>query len=128
MALVGDNSLVSTLRVMVSIGLYFNANFYCNHPVFESTIAKHGKKVSKSVKNLLPLSVSFGSLDQDVTGEDLVKAEATLNCSDKTWASFLCILGLSSVLNRPFASIILIVDKRSLSYFLIRKFFLVYSV
>lgn len=46
------------------------------------------------------MSVSFESLDSGLSGERLVKMEAILNCKDKTYASFLCILGLSSVTNR----------------------------
>ena len=46
------------------------------------------------------MSVSFNSLDRKLTGEELVGQEAIHNCKDKTWAGFLCILVLSSVLDR----------------------------
>lgn len=100
LAMVGDNSLVESLRVMVSIELFLNANFYCNHPSFHSIFAKHKEKVCSNVNNLLPMSVSFDALDSGSSGEELVRVEAIFICTDKQWASFLCILGLSSVTNR----------------------------
>ena len=53
-----------------------------------------------SLKNILPLSVSMEALHFGFSGEQLVKKEAILNCHNKTWSSFLCILGLASVTNR----------------------------
>ena len=100
LALVGDNSLVSDLQVLTSIELYLKADFYSQHPYFSSAHAKHREKVSQSFKNLLPMSVSNRALDFGFSGDQLVKKEAILNCCDKTWSSFLCILGLASVTNR----------------------------
>ena len=51
------------------------------------------------------MSVSFNSLDTKLTGEELVRQEAIHNCKDKTWAGFLCILALSSVLDRKVISL-----------------------
>ena len=34
------------------------------------------------------------------TAVNLIKAESILNCQDKKWCSFLCVLGLSSVIQR----------------------------
>ena len=99
MALVGDNSIVRELRLLTSIELYLKANFYSQHPYFLSAYDKHGVKISHSFKNLLPMSVSAGALDSGFSGGELVKKEAILNCFDKTWSSFLCILGLASVTN-----------------------------
>lgn len=67
--LVGDNTLVQSLRVMVSIELFLNANFYSSHPSFSSIFAKHKDKVFTSFKNILPMSVSFESLDSGLSGE-----------------------------------------------------------
>ena len=58
------------------------------------------EKVSQSLNNLLPMSVSNRALDFGCSGNQLVKKEAILNCCDNTWSSFLCILGLASVTNR----------------------------
>ena len=100
LALVGDNCLVSDLQVLTSIEFYLKADFYSQHPYFSSAHAKHREKVSQSFKNLLPMSVSNRALDFGFSGDQLVKKEAILNCCDKTWSSFLCILGLASVTNR----------------------------
>ena len=39
-------------------------------------------------------------LDTGCTKANLIGQEAILNCNEKKWSSFLCILGLASVLNR----------------------------
>ena len=44
------------------------------------------------------MSVPFEALDTDSSKHELVKQEAISNCSSGKWASFVCILGLSSVL------------------------------
>ncbi len=46
------------------------------------------------------MSVFQECLDTDCIKADLVRQEAILNCNEKNWSSFLCILGLASVLNR----------------------------
>ena len=94
--MVGDNSLVPTLRILTSIELYINATFYSQHPCFLSVMNEHGKYFR--LKNLLPLCVSKDCLDSNLTEDDLVRKEAILNCSSHKWSSFLCILGLSSIL------------------------------
>lgn len=100
MALAGNNTLVNNLRVLTSIELFLNANFYSQHPCFLSAVAEHKEDFGKSLNNLLPLSVSFECLDSGLSGDELVKKQAFVNCTDKKWSSFLCILGLSSVINR----------------------------
>lgn len=65
-----------------------------------SLVEKQNEYFAKSAKNLLPLSVSMESLDTGLTEDALVKQEAISNCHDGRWSSFLCILGLSSVLHR----------------------------
>ena len=55
--MVGDNSLVTTLRILTSTELFLNAGYYCNHPCFSSLIKEHGEHFQKSINNLLPLSV-----------------------------------------------------------------------
>jgi hypothetical protein len=77
-----------------------NANFYSEHPCFLSAVNEHSEYFRNSINNLLPLSVSMECLDTDSTKDNLVKQVAILNCGDKKWSSFLCILGLSSVLRR----------------------------
>ena len=98
--MVGYNTLFKTLRILISIELFLNPNFYCQHLCFLSLIKEHGEHFTKSVANLLPLLVSVECLDTGLTKDSLVQQEAILNCTDKKWSSFLCVLGLSSVLHR----------------------------
>ena len=100
LVLVGDNRLVHTLRILTSLELFLNASFYSQHPCFLSVVYEHGEYFKNTASNLLPLCVSMECLDTGFTKEDLVKQEAILNCNDRKWSSFLCILGASSVLHR----------------------------
>ena len=43
------------------------------------------------------MSASFESSENCSCPEEIVKNEALLNCQDKRWCSFLCMLALSSV-------------------------------
>ena len=86
--MVGDNSLVDTLRVMVSIELLLNANIYGNHPSFSSIFEKRKEKVCSSINSILLMSLSFDGLDSGLSGEDLVKVEAVSNCEDKNGQAF----------------------------------------
>lgn len=100
LVLVGNNTLVETMRIQTSTELFMNAEFYSQHPCFLSAVNEHSEYFGKSINNLLPMSVSFECLDTSLTKADLVKQEAILNCTNNKWSSFLCILGLSSVLRR----------------------------
>ncbi len=46
------------------------------------------------------MSVSQKCLDSGLMTDELVKKEAFLNCYDKKWSCFLCILGLSTVIGK----------------------------
>ena len=104
LALVGDNSLIEELRVMTSIELYLNANSYSKHPVILSQFDKYGVQICSRFNNLLPLCVSFESVDSDACGDQLVEMEAISNCENKKWSSFLCMLGLATVTKRKMFS------------------------
>ena len=97
LVMVGDNSLVKTLRILKSTELFLNDGYYCNPRCFFSLINEHGKHFQKSINNLLyvPLFVSVECLDTGLAKNDLVGNEAILSITDKKCSSFLCILGLS---------------------------------
>ena len=99
LVLVGNNTLVEELRSMVCLELFMQEDFYCEHPLFLSFFGNH-KDLFSSKESLLKLSVSDESFNGGSSGEVLVKAEAINCCRDKKWSSFLCILALSSVINR----------------------------
>ena len=97
--LIGDNSLVDNLRAMTSIELFLHGEFYSKHPSFLETQNKNpGLLMSTSV--ILKLCVSNDSFNTDLASVDLVKHEALLNCDRSKWCSFLCILALSSAINK----------------------------
>ena len=100
----GDNSLIEELRAMTSIELYLNANFYCNHPSLLLKFDEYRDQISSSFNNILPLCASFKSLDSGLNGDQLVKEEATSNCENKKWSSFISILALATVTNRKIHS------------------------
>ena len=104
LAMVGDNSITADLRVLTSIELYIKADYYCEHPYFLSAYGKYKEKICHSLKNISPLSVFHREFDSSLSGRELVRVEAILNCHGKTWSSFLCILGLASVTNRNILS------------------------
>ena len=88
------------MRILTSIELFLNANFYAQHPYFRTLVEEQTEHFANSAKNLLPLSVSMTSVDTNLTDDALVKQDAISNCHDSRWSSFLCILGLSSVIKR----------------------------
>ena len=46
MSLVGNNDLIFILRVLTSMELFLNANYYCEHPILANAVEK---------KKLLPV-------------------------------------------------------------------------
>ena len=53
------------------------------------------------INNIFKLCLSHATVDSDLSSDDAsVKAEAIHNCFDKRWCSFICILAVSSVVNK----------------------------
>ena len=102
--LVGNNSLVETLRCLTSLELHQHASFYSKHPTFTFIFTNH-RNVFASMESILKISVSHKTLDTGLSSDEAVKEEAINNCHDKAWSSFLCILGLSSVIQRSIHSL-----------------------
>ena len=78
--------------------LFLNSSFYAeNNPVFIKIKNQNPFRFQtlNSILNLVSLS-DYG--DNHLKGESLVKHVAKLNAKDKTWAPFLCVLGLSFAL------------------------------
>ena len=97
LALFGNNTYVSQLRVLTSLELFFNADFYVNHPVFNILFEAHPKMFS-SVDFIFKLAVSNDAFGSSDSCRDMVVAEAVRNCAPGVMCSFLCILSLSSVI------------------------------
>ena len=96
--LVGNNSLVEKLRCLTSIELYLHSEFYGKHCCFESAEFSQ-RDAKKPNKSFFYLSLKHATIDLGFKNfSDAVKHEAILNCVNNEWCSFMCLLGLSSVL------------------------------
>ena len=83
------------LRILGSIELDLNPEFYAKHPSFLK-VMNNPYGVFNHVDTLLALSVSHGALDSSKTKMELVKEEALNICSPFKWSGFFCALALSS--------------------------------
>ena len=92
-----DNRYVDDLRILASIELYVNSEFYAKYPSYVKVMNSHSG-VFNNVDTLLALSVSYGAaLDSGKTKMELVKEEALNICGPFKWSGFFCVLSLSSV-------------------------------
>ena len=97
LSLVGNNKLISILRVLTSIELFLFSEFYYNHPILEKIF--ESKKFEKH-DSIISLCVSHKALDSGKRKKSLIEEEAILGCSDKSWSNFFQMLALSSVIKR----------------------------
>lgn len=94
----GDNSLVEILRCLTSIELFLHPEFYGKHSCFDLAF-KSQKNTKRSLNHFFRLSLKNATLDHCANDNlGAVKNEAILNCKNFEWCSFMCLLGLSSVL------------------------------
>ena len=120
-ATVGDDSLLTPLRMLTSLELFLNANYYSKHPCFLSTFSTNRDKF-QNFNSLLSMSVSFEALDSNLQGDELVKKEAIFNVENSQWAGFLCILALSSITRSNINSFILTLVIKSTDAFSLKIF------
>ena len=92
----GDNRYVDDLRILASIELYLNSEFYAKHPSFVKVMNSHSG-VFNNVDTLLALSVSHSALDSGKTKMELMKEEALNIWGPFKWLDFVCVLALSPV-------------------------------
>ena len=96
--LIGDNSLVEVLRCLTSTELFLNLDYYGKHCCFDLAFNSQKDKI-RSLHYFFCLSLNGATLDHCINDNiGAVKNEAILNCKYFEWSSFLCLLGLSSVL------------------------------
>ena len=84
--------MVEDLRCLTSIELSLNPSFYALHKCFDVSEA--------FFKNNFSVSLSHSTVDADLSADDAVIREAENNCVNKKWSSFICVLGLATVLRR----------------------------
>ena len=106
--MVGNNSLVHLLRILTSLELFFNNEFYSRHPVLTNVYNNGktvlGEKLFCSFESVFELNRGLRDSQTSINNKDLgllVKKEAENICKDNIWSSFLCVLALSSVICRP---------------------------
>ena len=75
LVLVGDNSLVQTMRVLTSLEHFLMQIYIRITLALFSVVAEHSEHFGKTINNLLPKCVSMESLDTGLTKDDLVKHE-----------------------------------------------------
>ena len=73
----GDNRYVDDLRILASIELYLDSEFYAKHPSFVKFM-NNTSGVFNNVDTLLALSVSHGAFDSGKTKIELVKEEDSI--------------------------------------------------
>ena len=76
----GNHRYVDDIRILASIELYLNSDFYAKHPSFGKVI-NNESVVFSNFDTLLALSVSHGALDSRRTKMELVLKEALNICS-----------------------------------------------
>ena len=102
--LAGDNSLVHDIRKIAAVKLHLSAT-YTQCLVLKSVYKKSqyviGDKLFSSNRTVLELAQSLWhskASDLNCLYEALAQREALTICQDRVFASFLCVLSLSSVL------------------------------
>ena len=88
------------LRLSATLELFLNSAYYCKHPCILSAFEKGKDVYYRNFKNILSILVSDNSFNTGKIATDLIKQEEILNCKNKTWSGFLCVLALSSVIGR----------------------------
>ena len=106
--LVGNNSLIRLLRILTSLELFLNHEFYSRHPVLTNVYNNGktmlGEKVFASYESVFELPRGLRDSQTSINNKDLglfVKKEAENICKDNIWSSFLCVLAVSSVICQP---------------------------
>lgn len=96
--LVGNNYLTTELRLLCSIELFLNSEFYANHPLFLEIFSKHSD-IFVSIRSIFVISLSDAAFNsQSLSSVKLIELEAINICSANVWSSFVCILALSEIL------------------------------
>ena len=106
--LVESNSLIHLLKILTSVELFLNHEFYSKHPVL-TDVYNNGKTVlSKKLfcffESVFELIAEFRGSQSGIDNKDLgllVKKEAKNIWKDNIWLFFVCVLALSSVICRP---------------------------
>ena len=92
LALIGDNSLLDELRIMISVELFLNIYFYYHHHLNYVFSKYKDKHVFNSVNNFLHMSASFESSENFSCPEEIVKGHAHIHVATHNVESTLLLL------------------------------------
>ena len=106
--MVGNNPLIHLLRILTSLKLFLNNEFYSRHPVVTNVYNNGktvlGEKLVCSFESVFEPARGLRDSQTSINNKDLVllvKKEDENICKDNIWSSLLCVLSLSSVICRP---------------------------
>ena len=103
LALVGDETQMSLLRLLVAVELLLNCEFYIQHPRFTSfSSADHQE--DKLFSLCLTRESDKVYVDTNKSKEDAIWSEALIATKSKEWSGFFHIAALSTVIARPIFS------------------------
>lgn len=119
--LVGNESLCHFLRLLTTIELYTNSNFYANHPAFQEYLSSD---VVNGYDEVTVFTMCLESKGMDSwDGEDRINAineDAKQCCEENSWCGMFHVMALSTILGRPVFSVYPNVESRT-RVFLHRK-------
>ena len=102
-ALFGDESLSRHLRCLTSIELFLNANFYESHPLIRSQHVREAFSTTENPLHECVTEFALKSLQKEIH-DSIAVAEASNVAKDFSFSSFLSMLALSSVIEKPIES------------------------
>ena len=101
----GNEQYAGLFRLLTSIELYENAEFYADHPA----LLDASDQIGKEVAYLFPDIVCSKGWDDDTFTKDgrkpVVEAEAIRICKDGFDCGLIAVMGLSSLLQHPIFSL-----------------------
>ena len=100
--LCGENDLVEALRFLTSWELYQNADYYSDHPLMHRTL-RDNSDLFRNEATIFTNYISehtFNTVYHRDKKADSVREEAAHCLQDGVYASFICVLALSSVIQR----------------------------
>ena len=125
--LVGNNALIYLLRILTSLELFLNHEYYSRHPLL-TDVCNNGKKVLEEklafYESVFELARGLRDSQTSINNKDLslLQKKETQTCKDNIWSSFLCVLAFSSVTCRPiYLFCMLLVGFKSIKKCLIKK-------
>ena len=98
--LCGNESGSECLRIFVAGEFYFNAEYYANHKVFQSTIIELSEVQESTLFTVALSGVSGKILAGGGSKIYAIKAEALAGCKNGVWGYLLHMMALASVIRQ----------------------------